>query len=144
MAQSELLDQERTTASPQRSFPRFGLGADGTTSPTGLLVKIAVLGVVLAIAVWAAFPLIDQERWVLLACEVALVLVTLWVYLSPRHVPAKYLLPGTVFLIVFQILPVAYTISTAFTNFGDAHRGSKQEAITSIQGASVKQVPGSA
>jgi arabinogalactan oligomer / maltooligosaccharide transport system permease protein len=144
MAQSELLDQERTPSDPARKQSRFGLTADGTTSPTGLLVKIGVLGVVLAIAVWAAFPLIDQERWVLLACEILIVAATLFVYLSPRHIPAKYLLPGTIFLIVFQILPVVYTIQTAFTNFGDAHRGSKQDAITSIQGASVKQVPGSA
>jgi len=44
---------------------------------------------------------------------------------------------------VFQILPVLYTVSTAFTNFGDGHRGSKQDAIVAVEGASVKQVPGS-
>lgn len=145
MAQPEVLDQDRTAGGPGRRPPsRLGLGADGTTSSVGLIVKIVVLGVVGAIAVWAAFPLIDQERWVLLAIEVLVTAVTFWVYLSRRHVPLKYLLPGTIFLIVFQIVPVVYTISTAFTNFGDAHRGSKQDAITAVQGASVKQVPGSA
>jgi len=39
---------------------------------------------------------------------------------------------------------VLYTVSIAFTNFGDAHRGSKQEAIQAIEGASVTTVPGSA
>ena len=61
-----------------------------------------------------------------------------YIYLSPRAIPAKYLIPGTLFLIVFQIVPVLYTVSTAFTNFGDAHRGSKQEAIAAIEGASVQ------
>jgi hypothetical protein len=37
---------------------------------------------------------------------------------------------------------VLYTMSTAFTNFGDAHRGSKQDAIQAIEGASVTKVPG--
>jgi arabinogalactan oligomer / maltooligosaccharide transport system permease protein len=38
---------------------------------------------------------------------------------------------------------VLYTMSTAFTNFGDAHRGSKQDAIRAIEGASITKVPGS-
>ena len=66
-----------------------------------------------------------------------------WVYLSPRRIPAKYLVPGTLFLLAFQVFPVLYTMSTAFTNFGDAHRGSKQDAIQAIEGASVTKVPGS-
>lgn len=144
MAHSEVLDPDRSAAQPPPRKPRFGLTASGTSSPTGLTVKIVVLGIVAAIAVWGAFPLIEQERWVLLAIEILIAVLVFWVYLSPRHVPAKYLLPGTLFLIVFQIVPVVYTVSTAFTNFGDAHRGSKQEAITAIEGASVKQVPGSA
>lgn len=140
MARSEVLDQDRPSPPP----PRFGLTAGGTTSPTGLIAKIVVLGIVAAIAVWGAFPLIEAERWLLLAVLVAVTALLFSVYLSPRAVPMKYLLPGTLFLIVFQIVPVIYTISTAFTNFGDAHRGSKQEAVTAVEGASVKQVPGSA
>lgn len=142
MAHPEVLDQDHTAARPPRP-PRFGLTAGGTGSTAGIATKIVLLGVVLAIAVWGAFPLIDQERWLLLVCLVAATAAIFWVYLSPRRIPAKYLLPGTLFLIVFQIVPVVYTISTAFTNFGDAHRGSKQEAITAVEGASVKQVPGS-
>jgi arabinogalactan oligomer/maltooligosaccharide transport system permease protein len=34
-------------------------------------------------------------------------------------------------------------MNTAFSNFGDAHRGSKSDAITAIQTASVVEVPGS-
>ena len=52
-------------------------------------------------------------------------------------------MPGTLFLIAFQVVPVLYTATTAFTNFGDGHRGTKDEAIVAIQSASVKQVPGS-
>jgi arabinogalactan oligomer/maltooligosaccharide transport system permease protein len=134
---------EDRPAPPARKPPRFGLGADGTSSPAGLLIKIAVLAVVAAIALWAALPLLDQQNWIGLAILVLVTLLIFAVYLSPRAIPAKYLLPGTLFLIVFQILPVLYTISTAFTNFGDAHRGSKQDAVEAIQGASVTQVPGS-
>jgi arabinogalactan oligomer/maltooligosaccharide transport system permease protein len=62
---------------------------------------------------------------------------------SPRQVPLKYLIPGTLFLLAFQLFPVVYTVSIAFTNYGDAHRGSKEEAALAIQGASVQQLPDS-
>jgi arabinogalactan oligomer/maltooligosaccharide transport system permease protein len=143
VAHSEVTET-RPATQPGRKPSRFGLGADGTSSPAGLIIKIVVLAVVAAIAVWAAFPLLDKKNWIGLAILVLVTAIIFVVYLSPRAIPAKYLLPGTLFLIVFQIVPVLYTISTAFTNFGDAHRGSKQDAITAVEGASVKQVPGSA
>jgi arabinogalactan oligomer/maltooligosaccharide transport system permease protein len=124
--------------------PRLGLGADGTSSPLGLILKIVALGLVAAVAVWGAIPLINAKSWIGLAILVAVTLIAFYVYLSPRAIPAKYLLPGTLFLIVFQILPVIYTVSTAFTNFSDGHRGTKEEAVTAIEGASVQQVPDSA
>ncbi|MEH0970921.1 ABC transporter permease subunit [Micromonospora sp. CPCC 205546] len=110
---------------------------------TGLLVKVLLLGLTAGIAVWAAFPLIEAEKWAGLALLAATTAGLFYLYLTPRHIPAKYLVPGTLFLIAFQIVPVLYTASTAFTNFGDGHRGTKQDAVVAIQTASVKQVPGS-
>jgi arabinogalactan oligomer / maltooligosaccharide transport system permease protein len=115
----------------------------GSTTTAGMIVKIAVLALVLAIAIFAAFPLIEQRQWLGLGLLVLVTAVLFWVYLSPRRIPAKYLVPGTLFLLAFQVFPVLYTMSTAFTNFGDAHRGSKQDAIQAIEGASVTKVPGS-
>ena len=141
MAKSEVREKATLTP-PEKKPPRFGMAADGTSSPAGLITKILVLAVVLGIAVWAALPLLADQRWVGLAIVVLVTALLFYIYLSPRRVPAKYLIPGTLFLIVFQIVPVLYTMSTAFTNFGDAHRGSKQDAIAAIEGTSVQQVPG--
>ncbi|HEV2929089.1 MAG TPA: ABC transporter permease subunit [Propionibacteriaceae bacterium] len=116
----------------------------GTTTTTGLIIKIVLLGLVLALAIFGAFPLIDQGQWLGLALLVGVTALLFWIYLSPRRIPAKYLIPGTLFLLAFQVFPVLYTMSTAFTNFGDAHRGSKEDAIRAIEGASVTKVPGSA
>jgi arabinogalactan oligomer/maltooligosaccharide transport system permease protein len=110
---------------------------------TGLVTKTVLLGLVAAIAIWAAFPLVATGSWTGLAVLVAVTGGLFYLYLSPRHIPAKYLVPGTLFLVAFQIVPVLLTVSTAFTNYGDAHRGSKQDAITAIESSSVTQVPGS-
>ena len=118
-------------------------GRSGSTTTTGMLVKIALLGLVLAIAIFGAFPLIEQQQWLGLALLVLVTAVIFWIYLSPRRIPAKYLIPGTLFLLAFQVFPVLYTMSTAFTNFGDAHRGSKEDAIQAIEGASITKVEGS-
>jgi arabinogalactan oligomer/maltooligosaccharide transport system permease protein len=114
-----------------------------TPGASGAIVKAVLLGLVCAIAVWAAFPLIDQRAWAGLAIVLATTAGLLYLYLTPRHIPAKYLVPGTIFLIAFQVFPVLYTASTAFTNFGDGHRGTKDEAVVAIQTASVTPVPGS-
>ncbi|ROT32078.1 ABC transporter permease subunit [Micromonospora sp. HM5-17] len=115
----------------------------GPVTVTGLAVKVVVLGLTVGIAVWAAFPLVDAGAWAGLTLLVAATAGLCYLYLTRRYVPAKYLVPGTLFLLAFQVLPVLYTVATAFTNFGDGHRGSKQEAIVAIQTASVTQVPGS-
>ena len=132
-----------TTSPPGRKASRFGLGADGTSSPLMLTIKIIGLAFITAVALWAALPLFRADNWLGLAVVAAVTALAFYVYLSPRTVPMKYLLPGTLFLIAFQVVPVLYTVSTAFTNFGDGHRGTKEQAITAIEGASVKQVPDS-
>ncbi len=144
MAHSTVVDdtaRPNTSPPPRRGGQRLGLGADGTSSPLGLILKIVALGVLTAVAVWGAVPLVRTENWIGLGILVAVTLLAFYIYLSPRAIPLKYLLPGTLFLLGFQILPVLYTVATAFTNFSDGHRGDKDEAIAAIESASIQQVP---
>ncbi|WNV74553.1 ABC transporter permease subunit [Geodermatophilus sp. DSM 44513] len=131
---------------PQTSTPHEGgrrPRSRGSTTVVGQVVKTTLLAVVGAIAVAAALPLVAAGEWLLLAVLVLVTALLFWVYLSPRHVPLKYLVPGTLFLLAFQLFPVVYTVSIAFTNYGDAHRGSKEDAVRAIEGASVQQLPDS-
>ena len=57
--------------------------------------------------------------------------------------PLKYLLPGMLLLVAFQVWPIAYTAATAFTNYGDGHLLSKEEATANIIANSVQEVEGS-
>jgi arabinogalactan oligomer / maltooligosaccharide transport system permease protein len=58
-------------------------GRPASTTTTGMIVKIALLGLVLAIAIFGAFPLIEQQQWLGLALLIAVTSVIFWVYLSP-------------------------------------------------------------
>jgi arabinogalactan oligomer/maltooligosaccharide transport system permease protein len=119
-----------------RLTPRSG-------STVGLIAKLILLGLAVAIAIWGAIPLINAQNWIALAILILATVAMLYIYLTPKVIPAKYLFFGTIFLLALQVTPVLYTVSTAFTNFGDGHRGTKQDAIVAIESASVTQAPGS-
>lgn len=112
---------------------RSYLDAAGSNSLKSIITKIIVLGLVDAIAVFFGFIFFLQQNWSFL---IGLVLVTVainFVYFHPRLVPAKYLVPGLILLIFFQLYVVIFSGYIAFTNYGSAHNGSREDAITAIK-----------
>jgi arabinogalactan oligomer/maltooligosaccharide transport system permease protein len=67
------------------------------------------------------------------------------VYFLPTRklLPAKYLFPGLIFLLVFQIFVLIYTAATAFTNYGDGHNATKDAAITQLTTTYEQRIEGS-
>jgi arabinogalactan oligomer/maltooligosaccharide transport system permease protein len=116
------------------------------SGPVGLAVKIGLLGLVDAVTIWAAAILAGDAKWIALVVLVAAAIAVNAVYLIPRRwtLPAKFLIPGTVFLIGFQVIPILYTIDIAFTNYSTGHIVSKSEAIAGIKLNSLAQTPNSA
>jgi arabinogalactan oligomer/maltooligosaccharide transport system permease protein len=119
----------RTTAwsLPSRAVATF-------SGPAGLAVKIGLLSVVNAIAIWALVILLQRHS--LVAAGILLVVTAAIdaLYLVPnKAVPAKFLVPGTVFLIAFQLIPIIYTINVAFTNWSTGHIINKPAAIKQIR-----------
>ena len=107
-------------------------------------IKIALLAIVNAIALWAGSVLATDENWIALAVLVAATLAIDAVYLSSRAIPLKFLIPGTVFLIGFQIAPIVYNVNVAFTNWSTGHILQKDEAIEGIERNSLSEPPGGA
>ena len=102
---------------------------------TGLAIKVAILAITNAIAVWAAVVLVDRSRWVALAILALATAAIDSVYLVPRRwtLPPKFLVPGTVFLLAFQLIPIVYTLEVAFSNYSTGHISTKSEAIKQIK-----------
>ena len=72
----------------------------------GLVVKLGLLGLLNALAVWAIGILFADGKWVAAIVIAAATIVIDAIYLVPdrRLVPLKYLVPGTVFLLAFVAL----------------------------------------
>src|SRR5262245_22846044 len=107
----------------------------------GFAIKIALLALLNAVAIWAATTLLSRENYIALVVLLAATAGIDFVYLFPRKktIPLKFLIPGTVFLVAFQIAPVLYTVNVAFTNYSTGHLLEKSEAIASIQQNSLTQ-----
>lgn len=105
----------------------------GVPSLRGTLIKIAALGIVDAGVLFTSMLLIAKHQWLYLGVTLAVALVVNWLYLRRGHLPAKYLAPGVLLLIAFQISIVIFSGIIAFTNYGALHNGSKEDAIDSIK-----------
>ena len=87
-----------------------------------------------ALAVWAGTVLAGDEKWIALLVLAAATLALDLVYLWPnRAIPLKFLVPGTIFLIAFQIVPIVYNVNVGFTNWSTGHILVKSEAIEGIK-----------
>jgi len=105
-----------------------------------LLIKLLALGLVDAIALYALFILATAGQWLVAAIVAIVTVVVNWIYFSRRKLPAKYLTPGVIFLILFQVFVLVYTGYIAFTNYGTGHNGSKEQAVSSLMASSLQRV----
>lgn len=113
-------------------------------STRGLLVKIALMALVNAFGAYVVLAAWAEGSFGILWSMVALVVAADYVYFSRRALPMKYILPGLVFLLVYQIYVVAYTGYVAFTNYGDGHNSTKDDAVAALLAQNERRVEGSA
>lgn len=69
---------------------------------------------------------------------VTLTIITLMlnlIFLLPRAYPFRWMAVGLSFLILFVIYPIVFTVYVAFTNYGDGHLLTKEQAIPLIEKA---------
>ena len=110
---------------------------------TSLIVKVIALGTVVGAAAALTPLLVADQKWGFLVAVYAIAAALVATYATGRGVPAKYLLPGTLFLVLFVVYPIVATAQLSTTNFGDGTRSSKKDTIAQIVGTSVTQSPNS-
>ena len=123
-------------------------GRRGTTSHArhfsrGFIAKLILIGTVDALGVYGILTAWAVQSWGILAFLVVALAGANWAYFSRRMVPAKYLVPGLLFLLVYQIYAMGYTGYVAFTNYGDGHNSTKADAISQIAAQNERRVEGS-
>ncbi|MCJ1697996.1 ABC transporter permease subunit [Rathayibacter caricis] len=133
----------RLTDRPGRGVAGPSLRLGSTTSVPALLAKIVGLGAALGIGVSLTPLLIAGAQWGFLIGMWLGIAGLFLTYATKRLIPLKYLLPGTLLLTLFIVVPIAQTVLLSFTNSGDGTRGTKEQTIQTIVGNSVTQAPDS-
>ncbi len=107
-------------------------------STTGLVIKIVLLAIVNALELWALPVMLAKPDYPFAVASVLAVVVIDVVYLGRRRfVPAKYLVPGTILLLIFVVYPVLYTIYVSTTNYGTGNILGKGQAVQQIERNSI-------
>ena len=115
--------------------------ASEVTRP-GFFVKLILMMLIDALGLYGMFTAYLVKSWTVLAVLAVLLAVVNWVYFSKRMIPAKYLVPGMVFLLIYQVFVMGYTGYVSFTNYGDGHNSTKEDAVASILKAAEQRAPG--
>jgi arabinogalactan oligomer/maltooligosaccharide transport system permease protein len=139
----KMSDTTETVQEPQptRRQRQAAKIAEEASTPLGwMLLKIVLLAIVDAVAVYAVFVLFTHSEWLVLALVVAVAVLVNYIYFSRKAIPAKYLTPGIIFLIVFQVFTLLYTGYIGFTNYGTGHNGSKDQAVAALMRSAQERV----
>ena len=131
-------------APPSRNSRRAARIADSAGVGWKLMLfKVIMLGLIDALALYAIFVLIQSGQWIPAIIVFAVTAFANWIYFSRGNLPAKYLVPGLIFLFVFQIFAAVYTGYIAFTNYGTGHNSDKDSAVNALMLSAQERVPDS-
>ena len=140
------------TAAPGATGGGAGLGAPlelqhahSRGFGVGFVVKLVLMALINAFGLFGILAAWAAGSWGILAFLVVALIAADLVYFLPTRklLPAKYLFPGLIFLLVFQIFVLIYTAATAFTNYGDGHNATKDAAITQLTTTYEQRIEGS-
>lgn len=129
-----LKETDATRRRTERRAERHKRDSVATSWGPGSIVKLILMALVNALGIYIAATALSGGSKVLGIGMVLLLAAVDWIYFSKRDslIPAKYLAPGLVFLIIFQAFTIVYTGYIAFTNYGHGHILTKEAAIESI------------
>ena len=108
-----------------------------TTSPArdwrpGYIVKLVLMALVNAFGIFIIWAAYLQSSWgIVIGMAVVLIAVD-WVYFAKRTLALKYMAPGLIFLLIFQLGSMLYTGYVAFTNYSTGHNTTMDQAVDAI------------
>jgi ABC-type sugar transport system permease subunit len=101
-------------------------------SMRSLLPRLVVLAIVDAIAI-QLFSITYNNVSPILGIGIAVfTILANIVYLDDRFYPWRWIFPALAGMVLLVIYPIGYSLVTAFTNYGDGHNLSKEQALAQI------------
>jgi arabinogalactan oligomer / maltooligosaccharide transport system permease protein len=102
-------------------------------SVLGLIVKVLVMGAVVGFLTYTGWLLLQDGNYPFAAAFFIVALMITLVFIRQSTIPLRWIAPGLVFLILFQLYPIFFTVVTAFTNYSTGRNVEKPIAIAAIE-----------
>lgn len=106
-----------------------------------LIAKIVLLALISAIFLMLAQSAFAQKEYVIGIFLFAVILMTLFTYLTKKSIPLKFFLPGILLLLAFVVSPILYTVTMSGFNYKTGNIVSKDEAVLQIQNRAFEPDP---
>ena len=111
-------NRKKTDSSPTPVWPR--------------LIGFAILLFVDACIIWFLSKLIPLGYYPLAAATIIIAIFVNIVALRKKAYPLRWMVVGLVLMALFTIYPIVFTVWVAFTNYGEGHLITEQQAIDQI------------
>ena len=96
------------------------------------LVRLAILIAMDASAIWYLNKLLSLGYYPLAAASLIILIFVNVVLLRQEAYPLRWMLVGLVLMAMFTIYPILFTVWVSFTNYGEGHLITKEQAIDQI------------
>jgi ABC-type sugar transport system permease subunit len=98
------------------------------------LLRLALLVVIDAAVAWLVDRLIGLGYLPLAVAIVVIAVFVNYVLLRQEAYPVRWMVVGLIFMALFTIYPIIFTVWVSFTNYGEGHLVTKEQAIDQILG----------
>jgi ABC-type sugar transport system permease subunit len=112
--------------------PKRGLGMPAE-SPISALLRVIFIVIFDIAAGWFLYHAYSRDYLQLVVVVGLIAVMFNVIFLLPQAYPYRWMALGLGFLILFTIYPMIFTIYVAFTNYGDGHLLTKQQALEEIE-----------
>jgi arabinogalactan oligomer / maltooligosaccharide transport system permease protein len=117
------------------STPRTKSSLAPEETPLSKMIRFLLIALFDAGAIWFIQNAIGRGFGQLAITLSVIVAMLNLIFLLPQAYPFRWMAIGLSFLILFVIYPIIFTIYIAFTNYGDGHLLTKEQAIPLIERA---------
>ncbi len=116
-----------TTASQDVYAPK-----DSSSPVLPRLMRLATLIILDVFAIWFLNKLVALGYYPLAAAILIITIFVNVVFLRKEAYPIRWMVVGLVLMALFTIYPIIFTVWVAFTNYGEGHLITKEQAIDQI------------
>ena len=96
------------------------------------LVRLAILIALDAAALWYLNEFVSLGYYPLAAASLLILIFVNIVFLRREAYPLRWMIVGLVLMAMFTIYPILFTVWVSFTNYGEGHLVTKEQAIDQI------------